>query len=445
MTGAVLLKDALVLDYLPVQMNAEPDPRVERCDLLIKGGRVVERGIGLAVPPGAGVKELNGRVVMPGFINAHQHLYMTLAPGMPAPDNTPRSFQDVLTEIWWKLDRALDQQVVYQSAMAGAWDALRCGTTMLFDHHSSLRSVGGSLDTIARGLRQVGVRGCLSYEVTDRGGPGSRDTTLEENRRWLTRMREDQGDGVGWFSGVIGAHASFTLEDRTLVRLRELCDEFDVGIHIHLGEGQTDRTLCDERGWPAPLERLDRYGLLRRTTLLAHGVDLTAGELKVIGERGCWLVHNGRSNMNNAVGRAPVDRFPSRSCFGTDGIDSNMLGEMRTSFYRGNETGRGTLGFSGARKLWIGGYSLAREIFGEPFGSLDVGAPADFVICNEGHKSPLTADNWLSLLLFGFHPWDVREVWVDGVSRYVYGDTTPYDGVACRAAAKKLWDGLNAI
>jgi cytosine/adenosine deaminase-related metal-dependent hydrolase len=298
---------------------------------------------------------------------------------------------------------------------------------------------------VAEGMREIGIRGCLAYEVTDRGGLGSRDTTLEENSRWLTKVRDESDDSVAWFSGVIGAHASFTLEDRTLARLQTLCDEFDIGIHIHLGEGITDRTLCDERGWPSPLKRLDEYGLLRSSTILAHGVDLTAEELAIIEERGSWLVHNGRSNMNNAVGRAPVDRFPTHSCFGTDGIDANMLGEMRTSFYRGNEEGRGTLGFSGARRLWIGGYQMAREFFNEPFGSLGVGAPADFVVCNQGHKSPLTEDNWLSLLLFGFHPWDVREVWVNGVSRYVYGDTSPYDGVACRAAAKRLWDGLSGI
>lgn len=441
----VLLKDALVLDYLPLDLHAAPDPRVERCDLLIADGRVAERGVGLSPPAGAGVKDLDGRVVMPGYINAHTHMYMTLAPGMPAPVNTPRSFQDVLTQIWWKLDRAFDREAVYQSSLAGAWDALRCGTTLVLDHHSSLTSVGGSLDAVAEGLRKVGMRGCLCYEVTDRGGPGSRDTALAENRRWLEKVRAADADGAPWFRGVVGAHACFTLEDRTLEQLAALCSEFDVGLHIHLGEGVTDRELCKERGWPAPTARLDSFGLLGPRTLLAHGVDLSAEELVLIRQRRSWLLHNGRSNMNNAVGRAPLERFPERACFGTDGVDGNMLGEMRTTFYRGNETGRGTLGFSGARKMWIGGYQLAREIFGEPFGSLAAGAPADFVICNQGHKSPLTGDNWLSLMLFGFHPWDVREVWVDGVSRFVYGDSAPYDGVEVRAAAKRIWDKMAAV
>ncbi|MBK9304516.1 MAG: amidohydrolase family protein [bacterium] len=190
----VLLTNANVLDYLPPQMNAAPDPRVETADLRIEGGRIVERGRGLAPREGEEVRDLDGRTVMPGLINAHHHLYSTLAPGMPPPANTPRSFQDVLTEIWWKLDRALDPEAIHMSAASGAWDALRCGATLIFDHHSSLTSVGGSLDLVERGLRDAGVRGCLCYEVTDRGGPGSRDTCLEETRRYLQKTTAPAGD-----------------------------------------------------------------------------------------------------------------------------------------------------------------------------------------------------------------------------------------------------------
>jgi cytosine/adenosine deaminase-related metal-dependent hydrolase len=122
-----------------------------------------------------------------------------------------------------------------------------------------------------------------------------------------------------------------------------------------------------------------------------------------------------------------------------------MWGELRTTFYRGNETGRGPLGFSGATKLWIGNYRMAREIFDEPFGSLDAGAPADFLICHSDQKTPLHADNWLSMIIFGFHPWDISEVWVGGQRRYARGDAAPYDGAACRAAAQRIWNGMQKL
>jgi len=444
--AALLLKNANVLDYLPVEMGAAPRPRVELTDLRIVGDRIVERGVDLAAQEGETTIDVNGRTVMPGHINGHHHLYSTLAPGMPAPAETPRNFQEVLTNIWWKLDRAIDADAVYLSAVSGAWDAMRCGTTLIVDHHSSVAAVGESLDHIERGIADVGLRGALCYEVTDRGGPGSRDTMLAETRRYLEKIAATQtGNAVPTFRALAGAHASFTLEDRTLELLAEICDTFDVGIHIHLAEGTTDREICHDRGWPDPLERLDNYGLIRKGAVLAHGVDLTPIDLQVIEDKGAWLVHNGRSNMNNGVGRAPVDRFPSRVCYGTDGLDGNMWGEMRTTFYRGNETGRGPLGFTGAERFWVGGYQLARELFGEPFGSLDTGAPADFLICDAHQKTPLTADNWLGMMLFGFHPWDIAEVYVGGACKYRRGDPAPYDGQASRDAAQRIWDGMKAL
>ena len=124
-------------------------------------------------------------------------------------------------------------------------------------------------------------------------------------------------------------------------------------------------------------------GLVRPGSVFAHGVDLSPLDMQTLEENGVWLVHCGRSNMNNGVGRAPVDRFPTRSAIGTDGLDDNMWGELRTTFFRGNEGGRGPLGHAGAARLWLGNYRLAREIFGEPFGSLEAGAPADFIILQQ--------------------------------------------------------------
>jgi len=437
----LLLRNARVLDYFPVALDAAPSPRVETVDLRIRGERIVERGADLAPAPEEEVRDLAGCTVMPGHVNAHHHLYSTLAPGMPPPRHQPQNFQEILTEIWWKLDRAIDTDAVRLSALAGAWDAVRCGTTLLIDHHSSLTCVGGSLDLVEEGMATIGLRGCLCYEVTDRGGPGTRDTALAENERYLQKCR-DRRDDVPRFRGLVGAHASFTLEDHTLTELADLCERFDCGVHIHLAEGDTDRQICQERGWPDPLERLDGFGLVRPLSLLAHGVDLTPLDLQTIEQRGAWLVHNGRSNMNNGVGRAPVDRFPERSCLGTDGLDSNMWGELRTTFYRGNEPGRGPVGMAGAERLWLGGYRLARELFGEPFGSLDAGAPADLIVCSAEQKTPLHADNWLGLTLFGFHPWDIAEVLVGGRTVWRVGMTAPFDAAACREAARRIWDSL---
>jgi len=376
---------------------------------------------------------------VPGNINAHGHLYAGLAAGMPIPDVPLESFTDILTTLWWPLDRALDADAIYLSALAGSWDAVRCGTTLIFDHHASLACVGGSLDRVEEGVGQVGLRGCLSYEVTDRGGKGQRDITLQENERYLQKILEAGPVDVAQFKGMVGAHASFTLEDKTLQLLADLCDRMGTGLHIHLAEGTTDREVSQDRGWPDPLQRLMGAGLVRPGSIFAHGVDLSPVDMQAIEEKGSWLIHCGRSNMNNGVGRAPVDKFPLNCGLGSDGLDDNMWGELRTTFFRGNEGGRGPLARQGAARFWLGNYRLAREAFGEPFGSLDAGAPADLILLENFQKTPLTTDTWLGHLLFDFHPWDINAVYVGGRPVYRNGDNPPVDAGKLQETAARMW------
>ena len=117
--------------------------------------------------------------VTPGLVCAHHHLYSALARGMPAPPETPTSFLGVLEQIWWRLDTALDLEMIRASARLGALEALECGTTALIDHHESPNAIEGSLDVIAEAtwplldlfLQTEAVRGF----VPDEGGgqPGA--------------------------------------------------------------------------------------------------------------------------------------------------------------------------------------------------------------------------------------------------------------------------------
>ncbi|MBU8869283.1 MAG: amidohydrolase family protein [Gemmatimonadales bacterium] len=438
-SAGVLLKNGTVLDYFPAELGAAADPLVETCDLRMSGERIVERGQGLEPHPEDEVIDLAGATLMPGNVNAHGHLYGALAAGMPQPTSALETFTDILTEVWWPLDRSLDADAVYLSALAGSWDALRCGTTLVFDHHASLACVGGSLDLIEKGIAEVGLRGCLCYETTDRGGKGQRDMTLQENERYLQKVADGPKSGVPRFRGLVGAHASFTLEERTLELLAGICSKMDSGIHIHLAEGTTDREVSQDRGWKDPLDRLVDFGLVRSGSLFAHGVDLSPIDMQTLEEKGAWLIHCGRSNMNNGVGRAPVDRFPVNCGIGTDGLDDNMWGELRTTYFRGNEGGRGPMGFSGSDRFWLGNYRLAREIFGEAFGSLRPGSPADLIILDNFQKTPLNDGNWMGHLLFDFHPWDINTVFVGGKKVYQSGDKPPVEALKLQETAARIW------
>ena len=440
--GRLLFKGGRVLDYFPADVEAAADPLVEDVDLRVAACRVKERGPDLAPEDGETVIELAGATVLPGNVNGHMHLYMSLTAGAPHPPREPSGYKETLSEVWWNLDRCLDKDAIYLSAVAGAWDAVRSGTTLIFDNHSSLSYVRGSLDEVMRALTEVGVRGSLCYEVTDRTGKGVRDAALEETERFLARRIEGRSGHVPQFRAKVGAHASFTLEERTLERLAAICDKYDAAPHLHIGESADDRAISRKRGWADPVDRLLDAGLIRPGAILAHGVDLEEGELARVDQAGAWLIHCARSNMDSGIGRARLRGWGDHAALGTNAIDQNMWGELRSTYFRGREVSPPDLDLEATARLWLGTYRLAREHFGEPFGSLRAGAPADFIVLDNFQKTPLTTETWLSHLLYDFHPWDIGSVWVGGRRVYENGEGPPVAPSLLQETATRLWKAM---
>ncbi len=238
-----------------------------------------------------------------GLVCSHTHLYSALARGMPAPARTPRTFPEILEQVWWRVDRALDHEMLRWSAMLGALEALEAGTTAIIDHHSSPSAPEGSLDVIAQACAEVGVRVSCCYEVTDRNGADGAKAGLAENERFLRAGGR----------GLVGAHASFTLSDETLDAVCGLASDLGVGVHVHVAEDRVDVGAG---------ERFD--GRADERWILAHAVHLDRALPGTV-------VHNPRSNLNNAVGYGYPARF-EHVALGTDGIGADMLEEFRLAF-----------------------------------------------------------------------------------------------------------------
>ncbi len=240
----------------------------------------------------------------PGLVCAHHHLYSTLARGMPPPPSQPHHFGEILEQIWWRLDAALDLEMLRASARLGAAEALTCGTTAIIDHHESPNAIEGSLDVIAEACAEVGVRVVCAYGVTDRHGADGARRGLAENERFLRAGGR----------GMVGVHAAFTCADETLAAAAGLADDLGVGVHIHVAEGPEDA---------AAGERL--AGLATDDWLLVHCVGLDR-------ELPGTIAHNPRSNMNNAVGYAAPAHRSNPVVLGTDGIGADMLEEFRLAY-----------------------------------------------------------------------------------------------------------------
>ncbi len=411
---------------------------VARGDLRIEDGWIVARAPELAAHAGEETVDLAGALVLPGFVNAHTHLYSALARGMPPPAEPPRSFVEILEKVWWRLDRALDEEAVRLSALVGAIDAARSGTTLVVDHHASPSCVRGSLDTVRRAVEEVGLRSVLCYETTDRNGLEGRDAGIAENAAFLA------GRPTALTRARVGAHASFTLSDDSLERLAATARGGSSAIHIHVAEDRADVDDALRRGAAGVVDRLRRHGLVALDAILVHAVHLDERELAAVQDAGAWLVHCPRSNMNNAVGRARVAAF-RHAALGTDGMDEDLLAEARAAFLRMRDDGRPDA-FAAAIDLLAGGHHLASALFGGAFGRLGPGAPADLVVLDYETPTPLTADNLAGHLLFGLDRSHVRSTMVAG--RFVMEDraivTVDEASVMAeaRAVAERLWERI---
>ncbi len=242
----------------------------------------------------------------PGLVCAHHHLYSVLARGMPPPPKVAINFQEVLDQIWWRLDVALDLEMIRWSAMLGAVEALESGTTAIVDHHESPNAIEGSLDVIAEACAEVGVRVLTAYGITDRHGADGARRGLEENERFI------KAGGPGY----VGVHAAFTCSDKSLRDAAGLAHDLGVGVHIHVAEGIGDIDA------PTRLA-----GLTADNWLLSHCVHLPDDH----GLHGT-ILHNPRSNLNNAVGYANPARFTNPVALGTDGIGANVIESFRLAY-----------------------------------------------------------------------------------------------------------------
>ena len=392
------------------------------------------------------------KLVIPGMVNAHTHLYSTLARGLVMPGYSPENLSEVLTGLWWKLDRRLNEETVRTSALIGAIELLKNGVTTVFDHHSSPNHIKGSLQLIEEEVvEKVGLRGSLCYEVTDRNGKNGASQGMRENLDWLSAVSNRDDDLT---SGQFGLHASFTLSSETLEEVASYLEDLETGIHIHLAEGREDQEDSLNNYGDRVVARLDRHGLLNEKAVLAHGIHLSEPEKELLAERNPFLVHNPRSNMNNGAGVPDVNGMMDRGIsvgLGNDGLGFSMIDEFRTALllqkiHHGSPS---IMGFEDVGSmLFKENYDLAERAFGVKVGKLKPGYKADIAIIDYPSPTPITGENFLGHLFFGAsgNNYEVETVFVDGEPVMLETELVNLDKREvyrnAREVSKQLWSRL---
>jgi len=391
------------------------------------------------------VIDARGSVVMPGLINAHHHLYSTFARGFTPPGTPARNFEENLSKLWWKLDAALDSGDVYYSGLLALMDAARAGCTTIIDHHASPTCADGSLDQLDRAFRDVGLSGCLCYEVSDRNREGE---GIEENERWIRKCR-DEDDGQ--MSALFGMHALMTLGTKTLERCAEIGQALDTGFHVHAAEDRADARLTLERYGRGVMDRFQDFGIPGEKTVFVHGSYFEPQELELLAATGSMLVNNPESNMNNGLRVAPILDYLERGILvgvGTDGMSPHLISQARAMYLHQRTQQRNPgIAFAEACQILLeNNRTIANRLFKEPRGSLAAGQLADIMIPEYVPFTPLDAGTFYGHLLFGLGYARVRTTIARGRVIVDEGQLPQLDEDAIRARcaerAPRIWSRI---
>ncbi len=441
-------------------------------DLLIKKGLVVTmdenrrvlKGASVAVDDGKinvigkyknsrkpdEVIDASGKIVMPGLICSHTHMYGSLLQGAPLKIDPPTDMLQILQRVWWPFEEAMTKKDAGASAMMACLEFIKSGTTFVADTFAG-EVMTGVLDQTSSALLESGLRGLVSLEATERRTYAQGAKAMRENLRFIKKSRKNVRARV---QGMISLHSPFTVSDELLRYVRRIASQNKVPISIHVAEGAADQYHNLEKYSKRSVERLNDLGVLASDTILAHCVHVNDDEIGIIKKSGAKVAHNPMSNMLNGVGAAPIRKIREAGIpvgLGNDGYVFDGFENMRTAYLMHKLTARDPREITSIQALEMATIGGA-QVFGleNKLGSLEEGKLADIIIVNPSRiATPVRPESAIDHIVNTVKGADTETVIVGG--RMVMQDknvlTLDENEViwASRRAAKKLWQKLGAI
>lgn len=392
--------------------------------------------------------DAKGKVIMPGLVNTHMHIYSAFARGMAGKGPAPKNFTDILENLWWRLDKGLTLEDTKYSAYTTYLDCIKNGVTTVFDHHASPYSVEGSLFTIGDAAKELGVRTCLCYETSDRDGEEILKAGIKENINFIKKYNNVNEDML---KGMFGMHAAFTLSDKSLDRCREAMEGLDAGYHIHTSEGIDDLYDSLRNHGKRVVERLMDFDILSDKTIAVHCVHVNSREMEILKQTNTNVVHNPESNMGNAVGCSPVLEFIKRGIsvgLGTDGYTSDMMESIKVgNIIHKHNLCDPNVGFNEVSSMaFDNNRKISTKYFNKEVGALKEGAYGDVIIVDYNPLTPLNENNINGHIIFGMSGRCVTDTIINGkvVMRNRLINTVDEEKIfsKSRELAQKLWERI---
>lgn len=424
----ILIKDGYVI-------TMDPQRHIfERGSVAIEGDKIVAVGKGVKTKAET-VIDAQGKAILPGLINAHTHLSMTLLRGV-ADDMELMPWLEKI----WPIEQNLTADDCYAGALLGCLEMIKSGTTCFADQYFYMEDV-------ARAVEEAGLRGVLSRGIIEVQGSEKLKRTIEEGEKLVKNCH---GKANGRILTMFGPHAAYTCSPECLMQVKELAKKYGVGTHIHISESQDEVDRVMKKYGKRPVEHLDSIGFLGPEVLAAHCVWLTEREISVIRERGVKPVHNPVSNMKIACGVAPVPEMLAAGipvALGTDGAASNnaldMFNEMKFAALLSKVHKLDPTVVPAQATLEMATINGATALgLGDKIGSLEVGKKADIVLVDMKKPHLVPLHNVVSHLVYSAVGGDVDTVIVDGKVLMQGRKVLTLDEDKVLEGAQKASDGL---
>lgn len=426
-------------------------PFVENGAVAIEGTKIAAVGETEAIKKQYGDAEFidaKSGVIMPAFINTHEHIYSAMARGLSIKGYNPKGFLDILDGQWWTIDRHLTLEQTKYSAVETLISCIRNGVTTVFDHHASFGQIGGSLFTIADVAKELGVRACLCYEISDRDGMDKARESVMENAEFIRYALKDDTDMI---AGMMGMHAQFTISDATM-ELAAANKPDEVGYHIHVAEGIEDLHDCLKKYGKRIVDRLMDFNILGEKTLLGHCIYINPHEMDLIKDTNTMVVHNPESNMGNACGCPPTMELVHRGILtglGTDGYTHDMIESYKVAnvLHKHHLCDANAAWGEVPKMLFENNAAIANRYFKTPLGVLKEGAAGDVIVVDYNPPTQLDASNINGHILFGMTGRDVVTTVANGrvlmKDREIKVIDVEEAMAKCREESAKLWHSIN--
>lgn len=369
--------------------------------------------------PQAEVLDAKGKLIMPGFVNAHVHLFQTLYRGMG--DDLPLA--DWLTKCVYPLSYHLDEAACRVGAMLSAVEMLKSGVTTYVDSHYITRDKR-CCDGIAQGTLETGIRGVLCRSTVDSvGSPESFRESVDVAQKECARVIEAyHGKAGGRLSVRVEALNEFSATRDMIKAMYDVSRQYGVGLSMHLAETDARFRGALEQYGCTPVEFLHGMGVLGDHLLLAHCVWVTKQDLLLLKGTGTHVVHNSISNQYLADGVAPISKMLEMGisvALGTDGAASNnnldMFNTMKAAVMLQKVNNLDALSLRAEQALEMATIGGAEAIgMADRIGSLEEGKQADLILVDLNAVEMVPSMSCVSNLVYAATPGVVDTVMVDG-------------------------------